>query len=118
MGFVSGAYYLGIPIGGGLSLVIAGFLGPLWGWRNCFLALGLLGLVLALLMLLFKETPKREKAIKNLAIRNVLTKKTFIESTHELRKTVKGSYALRMTCLLYTSPSPRDGLLSRMPSSA
>ena len=26
-----------------------------------------------------------------------------------------GSYT---TCLLYTSPSPRDGLLSRMPSSA
>ena len=25
---------------------------------------------------------------------------------------------LVMTCLLYTSPSPRDGLLSRMPSSA
>ena len=24
----------------------------------------------------------------------------------------------RATCLLYTSPSPRDGLLSRMPSSA
>src|SRR5680860_32252 len=33
------------------------------------------------------------------------------------------SYVLRMAgmgveCLLYTSPSPRDGLLSRMPSSA
>ena len=26
--------------------------------------------------------------------------------------------ALSYTCLLYTSPSPRDGLLSRMPSSA
>ena len=26
--------------------------------------------------------------------------------------------AMRMACLLYTSPSPRDGLLSRMPSSA
>ena len=25
---------------------------------------------------------------------------------------------LRYACLLYTSPSPRDGLLSRMPSSA
>ena len=25
---------------------------------------------------------------------------------------------LEVTCLLYTSPSPRDGLLSRMPSSA
>ena len=26
--------------------------------------------------------------------------------------------ALAQICLLYTSPSPRDGLLSRMPSSA
>ena len=26
--------------------------------------------------------------------------------------------AAQNTCLLYTSPSPRDGLLSRMPSSA
>ena len=26
--------------------------------------------------------------------------------------------ALNNACLLYTSPSPRDGLLSRMPSSA
>ena len=26
--------------------------------------------------------------------------------------------ALNILCLLYTSPSPRDGLLSRMPSSA
>ena len=25
---------------------------------------------------------------------------------------------IKKTCLLYTSPSPRDGLLSRMPSSA
>ena len=29
-----------------------------------------------------------------------------------------GFQALRKGCLLYTSPSPRDGLLSRMPSSA
>ena len=28
------------------------------------------------------------------------------------------SNALNISCLLYTSPSPRDGLLSRMPSSA
>ena len=27
-------------------------------------------------------------------------------------------FAESYTCLLYTSPSPRDGLLSRMPSSA
>ena len=29
-----------------------------------------------------------------------------------------GSGAQLIACLLYTSPSPRDGLLSRMPSSA
>ena len=31
---------------------------------------------------------------------------------------VEGSYQVLKDCLLYTSPSPRDGLLSRMPSSA
>ena len=30
----------------------------------------------------------------------------------------KGTLEISQTCLLYTSPSPRDGLLSRMPSSA
>ena len=30
----------------------------------------------------------------------------------------EGRIAEMRTCLLYTSPSPRDGLLSRMPSSA
>ena len=29
-----------------------------------------------------------------------------------------GPETKRVDCLLYTSPSPRDGLLSRMPSSA
>ena len=31
---------------------------------------------------------------------------------------IEYNYDLITTCLLYTSPSPRDGLLSRMPSSA
>ena len=31
---------------------------------------------------------------------------------------VSDAHACAKTCLLYTSPSPRDGLLSRMPSSA
>ena len=36
-----------------------------------------------------------------------------IEAAHRVGKKVAGK-----TCLLYTSPSPRDGLKSRMPSSA
>ena len=31
---------------------------------------------------------------------------------------LKQAFSQYMSCLLYTSPSPRDGLLSRMPSSA
>ena len=31
---------------------------------------------------------------------------------------IKGSYLTIKSCLLYTSPSPRDATLSRMPSSA
>ena len=34
------------------------------------------------------------------------------------RADVLGSPGTWLGCLLYTSPSPRDGLLSRMPSSA
>ena len=37
--------------------------------------------------------------------------------THPKRVRETGSFQLS-ACLLYTSPSPRDGLLSRMPSSA
>ena len=36
----------------------------------------------------------------------------------ELVRALLPFFALHLSCLLYTSPSPRDGLLSRMPSSA
>ena len=35
-----------------------------------------------------------------------------------LERFVENAERNHITCLLYTSPSPRDGLLSRMPSSA
>ena len=41
--------------------------------------------------------------------------KGFIEHSESAKFTISG---LPGNCLLYTSPSPRDGLLSRMPSSA
>lgn len=59
LGFASGFYYMGVPIGSGISLLIVGYLGPTIGWRNCFYLLGAVGLVLALAMLFMKETPRR-----------------------------------------------------------
>ena len=45
---------------------------------------------------------------------------TFVVKKKTLQDTVveRGTLESQETCLLYTSPSPRDGLLSRMPSSA
>jgi len=59
LGFASGFYYMGVPIGSGLSLLIVGYLGPAIGWRNCFYMLGAIGVVLASVMLFVKETPRR-----------------------------------------------------------
>jgi MFS family permease len=59
LGFAAGFYYTGVPIGVGLSLIIAGTLGPAIGWRNCFYALGALGLAFSIVMLFVKETPRR-----------------------------------------------------------
>ena len=40
------------------------------------------------------------------------------DAWHALRARHRGAAVALLGCLLYTSPSPRDGLLSRMPSSA
>ena len=60
-----------------------------------------------------KEAPKKvEKAAKAVA-KEV---KQAASSVQEFAASLEGVALDR--CLLYTSPSPRDGLLSRMPSSA
>ena len=55
----------------------------------------------------------------------VATKRTWLVETALVMGVSLGESAIysilsiiEKTCLLYTSPSPRDGLLSRMPSSA
>ena len=45
------------------------------------------------------------------------SKEDFIQ-THARAFSLNPGFDLLAGCLLYTSPSPRDGLLSRMPSSA
>lgn len=62
LGLAVSIYYLGVPVGSGLSLLVAGYLGPAIGWRNCFYLLGALGLLLAAVMLLVrdKRTPDPE----------------------------------------------------------
>ena len=57
-------------------------------------------------------------------VRNPTAKKAGSNMVTIATRPFSGQYAVGTTqlsltvCLLYTSPSPRDGLLSRMPSSA
>jgi len=57
-GSATGIYYLGVPLGAGGSFIVAGILGPMIGWRNCFLLLGGIGILLAV-VLLFVRDPQR-----------------------------------------------------------
>ncbi|MEQ1640780.1 MAG: MFS transporter, partial [Novosphingobium sp.] len=55
LGLAMALYYLGVPIGAGASLLVAGYLGPTIGWRNCFYLLGGVGLLLAAMMWLVRD---------------------------------------------------------------
>ena len=95
MGFAAGFYYMGVPIGVGVSLLIAGYLGESLGWRNCFYLLGALGLVLGLCSLLFKDRPR--KHIQNHNEKRTLSKKSVTEIIRTLFKALSASSALRFT---------------------
>ena len=65
----------------------------------------------------------RAKVKTNEAVLQWVTKNEYIVPTFEIQRSTDGmkytTFArIQGTCLLYTSPSPRDATLSRMPSSA
>jgi MFS family permease len=58
----AGIFAIGLPLGSGLSLVIAGLIAPQYGWRTCFYVLGVLGVLAALVVAIVPETPSRRAA--------------------------------------------------------
>ena len=95
LGFAAGFYYLGVPVGVGISLLIAGYLEPMIGWRGCFYLLGFLGLFLGFLMLFVKDSPRK----------NISTKpesKTFFEIITLLYKALSTSKSLVLTIIAGT----------------
>ena len=107
MGFAAGFYYLGVPLGVAVSLLLVGFvadikspaflvglLGETIGWRGCFYMLGILGVVLGLSMLLFKD--KRRNEVVN--SENLEEEKlTFAGAMKILANALKKSPALTLT---------------------
>ena len=73
-------------------------------------AFGLIIIVFALQLLFRRETPWMPDVLRRIKISDAKLEKT--------RKTVSPALRRIDSCLLYTSPSPRDKRQSRMPSSA
>ncbi len=95
LGFAAGFYYLGVPVGVGASLLIAGYIEPIIGWRGCFYLLGFLGLILGFLMLLVKDSPR-----KNISARP--DSQSFSEIMSLLYKAITTSKSLVFTILAGT----------------
>ena len=93
LGFASGFYYMGVPIGVGASLLVVGYLGPAIGWRNCFYLLGAIGIVLAIVMLFMRETPRRHLQDAP----DDLPRQSFGEIARTVVKALRTSPALLMT---------------------
>ena len=95
LGFAAGFYYLGVPVGVGISLLIAGYLEPMIGWRGCFYLLGVIGLLLGFLMLFVKDSPRKN-------ISNKPESKTFFEIISLLYKALSTSKSLVFTIIAGT----------------
>src|ERR1044071_4729352 len=67
-------FYVAIPVGAALGYILGGEISGQWGWRHAFIWAGLPGLLLALVLLPFRE-PRRGQA--DLSAGQTLEKPTF-----------------------------------------
>ena len=95
LGFAAGFYYMGVPLGVGVSLIIAGYLGPVIGWRGCFYLIGSIGIVLGLVMLFVKDSPRKN-------ITPTTKQKSFSEIISLLFKALTRSKSLILTIVAGT----------------
>jgi MFS transporter, Spinster family, sphingosine-1-phosphate transporter len=63
LGLASGIYYAGLPLGTGLSLGLASWIAPRYGWRACFYVVGAAGLAALALVALAREPARRRAGI-------------------------------------------------------
>lgn len=97
LGFATSFYYMAAPIGISVSLLIAGYLEPLLGWRGCFYALGGMGVLLSLALLFLRETPR--PLVDDSAIR--LTRKSALPTLKDTMRRIRDSF-LGCPALLFT----------------
>ena len=78
----------------------------------------LIGPVTGLLDKFIPDADTKAKLAHEIATMSQKYAQEIAQAQLEVNKAEAAHKSLFVACLLYTSPSPRDGLLSRMPSSA
>lgn len=86
-----GVFFIGIPLGIGLSFVIAGSLGVNLGWRGTFMLLGVIGAAITLPLLLLKDTRDANTAHERGA--------PFAQQVKSVIASLRASRALRQTMI-------------------
>ena len=95
LGFAAGFYYMGVPLGVGVSLILAGYLAPIIGWRGCFYLLGAIGVIMGIMMLFIKDTPRK-------TVNTQAPQQSFIEIITLLFKLLRTSKSLVLTIIAGT----------------
>jgi len=62
LGLAVGVYYAGIPLGLALAYISSSIIAPLYGWRFSFYALGIIGLLATIFLLVLREPERRKLA--------------------------------------------------------
>ena len=62
LGFATGVYYTGVPLGMATSLLVGSFVAPRFGWRACFFLLGGLGLLAVVALRFLREPARRHRS--------------------------------------------------------
>jgi MFS family permease len=98
--FAAGFYYAGIPLGAGIGMIASSYILPAYGWRGCFVVLGLVGTVFVLPLLLLKD-PKRGamEEVRPQQESQGEPKPSFGAMVGELFSSLKRSPALTLTIL-------------------
>jgi predicted MFS family arabinose efflux permease len=87
----AGVFFVGIPLGIGLSFVIAGSLGAAQGWRSTFMMLGVIGAFITVPLLMLKDRRDQHETHERGA--------PFGEQVRSVMASLRSSGALRQTII-------------------
>lgn len=93
LGFVSSLFLLSLPIGIGVSFIVAGTLAPQIGWRGCFYLLGAIGVISAPFLFFFKDPRTSTDKSKSASIK---VNFSFSVAIKDVLSVLKNSRTLRL----------------------